>query len=143
LHSASFLFVIDPLPEYRDNGCYKIGAFDDNYASFRGQIRKNFMYLTVEQCAHVAYDMGKTFFGVRNFGNCYAANDDSKVVEKLSNLESSNECSDGVGKKLADNVYMFEDVSAEVYNSLHFIRLFQEFVVRKISSGIVTYIFAA
>ncbi|KAK3698527.1 hypothetical protein QZH41_014451, partial [Actinostola sp. cb2023] len=98
----------EPLPQFQDVGCYVPKAFPSPYyASFRGQINWWNIALTVQQCAHVAYDMGRTYFGVRFYGECYSG-PDNEVEDKLSNLRFSSDCWNGVGGSWSHYIYIFE-----------------------------------
>jgi hypothetical protein len=108
-----FVLVVD-LPHLNSLGCFNDpsspAVLPKLYANFRSQIHWQNMNLTISQCAHVARDIGRAYFGIRFYGECYTAPDEDAAV-KYSTQGKSTTCWSGVGSNYASFFYTFNNVS--------------------------------
>ncbi|KAL9963373.1 hypothetical protein ACROYT_G026883 [Oculina patagonica] len=105
--SSIDVYTFEQAPKYVAQGCFvekvkKEKLLTDKYASFYS---KSDPKVAVVYCSTLARDMGYEYFAVQNEVECWTSKNIAKTYNKYGKSEN---CVNGVGKKLANFVYRLQ-----------------------------------
>ena len=99
----------EPLPKVESLGCYydnEDRALPELYANFRPQVLWLSPNRTIQQCTHVARDMGYQYFAVQFYGECWAGKNGAHTYNKHGKA-ADKDCWRGLGADWRNSVYRF------------------------------------